>query len=244
MKIIKRKISTEPYRSRVLGGLPFVSGGTIVIGDADSTNWGEIIADIDFSKFDSADVAKYGSGILSWGKMSYRDLMTAYYEIKNRGLEDLPSGDATQSEKVEENARISLVKFVETHMLQSVAKYDDPCVCPAPKQEEESESVEWANILSKCSFPNINLTLGLTQTVNLVGSYTMLAKEWVAGKRYYIGDICRYDNQVYQLSDDAPEFSSAIDIMQSVSAETKNLFTAGTRILYYRSSRNWWIPIR
>ena len=235
MKKIRRKISTESYRSRVLGGLPFISGRTIAVGGDSTTNWGEIIADIDFSKFDSADVAKYGSGILSWGKMSYRELMDAYYGIKNRNLEELPEGEATLSEKVEENARVSLVRFVESHILHSVAQYDDPCACPAPREVDE-ENVEWAaNILGKCSVPTINFTLGLTQKINLVGSYTVLAKDWVPGKRYYIGDICRYDNQVYELSDTAPEFSSAVDLLPSTNEETRSLFKTGAKVLYYRS---------
>ena len=120
MQVIKRKLSMEPYKSRLLGGLPFVSGSTIVIGDEDSTNWGEIMPDIDFSKFDSSDVALYGSSIKLWGKMSYRTLMETYYSIKNRTIGDLPTSAATRNEKIEEEKRISLIKFVETHKQTSV----------------------------------------------------------------------------------------------------------------------------
>ena len=225
----------EPYKSRLLGGLPFVSGSTIVIGDEDSTNWGEIMPDIDFSKFDSSDVALYGSSIKLWGKMSYRTLMETYYSIKNRTIGDLPTSAATRNEKIEEEKRISLIKFVETHKLSTVLEYDDPCVCPNPIKRT-IESVQWvSNIGNKYTIPYLSFGIGLTQTTNLVGSYTIVAKDWVAGKRYYIGDICKYDNQVYQLSDTAPEFSSAEDILPMTAIETKSLFVSGAKVLYYKS---------
>ena len=236
MQVIKRKISIEPYKSRILGGLPFISGCTIVIGDEETTNWGEIIPDIDFTKFDSHDMALYGSSIKLLGKMSYRTLMETYYSFKNRVVEDIPTQPPTSIEKIEEEKCQSLIKFVETHKLITTPEFIDSCACPRPI-EKRTEKVQWvSNIGDKYSIPNISFNVSLTQTMNLIGSYTIIAKDWVPGKRYFIGDICKYDNQVYQLSDSAPEFASAEDILIIASVETKSLFVSGTRILYYKTT--------
>lgn len=233
METVQKKIHLEPYRSRLYGGLPYVEGGKIKIGAPGESNWGKIIANIDFSKFTQAERNKYGNSIVNWGKMTYHSLITEYYRIKNetedtkKALSEIDADNFYAD--ITEDMKRALVNFVEAHRTVVGVSYEtDACNCPVPKIDD-TYTVDWVNFTGdndpRYSFPNININLSLKQKANLIGSYTFLPKDWIPGKRYYIGDIVLYNNQAYELNSTTFTDEGCEDFSGELSADAKSLIS-------------------
>lgn len=237
MEVVKKTISLEPYISRVYGGLPFVGYDPL---NPPKSNWGKIVKTVDFSKFTQEDVAIYGNNIKMWGKMTYPSIMETYYALKAEETENLAEMAPTTENKINEDKNRCLIRFVEKNKLVVGNEIEDgKCGCPLPRKEEKDYTIDIIGGDAgdqRFTDPEININLLLTQTANLIGSFTILPKDWVVGKKYYDGDPVIYDSQVYVLSGEPfKAVGECTNLLEdsSLSAEVKNLFTTDAEVLYY-----------
>ena len=187
MEEIKKTISLEPFYSRQKSKIPFV--GMKDGEEYPNLNWGRIAYGVDFDSMGEDDVKKYGMGVKKLGKMTFQELMKEYHKVMKG--EAIPTDD-------DEKLR-AIVAFVnEKKVIDMPQPPEDPCCNPCAVQSPP-DVYEMDSPGEPYFEPEISFDVCLTQSANIIGTYTFATKDWIAGKRYFAGDKVIYDGKTYVL---------------------------------------------